>query len=248
VVEGQAEALLGLARRALGGALLGDVTDRYEDPVDVAVAGDMGHDVAADEPAGERRQRLDRGALALKRAQRGGLEHGDELGRQDLAHRPPGDLGGDDAGLVHVAALDQDAAQVAVVQDHPAGEVADDEAVALLALAQRRYGGALGGDVLELADPAQRAALVVAQEGQVREHPDDRAVRADEALLALVRVAPALQDVPGDADVGLAVVRVGELLVAAADPCWARPSIVHSASLTRTYWPSGLKSAMPIGA
>src|SRR3712207_9024317 len=51
-------------------------------------------------------------------------------------------------------------------------------------------------------------AHLVAEERQVRQRPHDGAVRPHEALLGLVGVALAVQDLPGGVDVGLAVVRV----------------------------------------
>src|SRR3954447_1983643 len=70
-----------------------------------------------------------------------------------------------------------------------------------------------GGDVLKLADPVEWAAAFVAQEGEVRDRPDDRAVRPYESLLTLEAAAPPSQHVPCDVDVELAVVGVGELLI-----------------------------------
>ena len=84
-------------------------------------------------------------------------------------------------------------------------------------VAQGRLLLAARGDVEELTDPAQRPAGVVAQEDQVGEHPAHRAVGADEALLGLVRAAAAVEDLPRGVDVGLAVLGMRVLLIAAPE-------------------------------
>ena len=78
------------------------------------------------------------------------------------------------------------------------------------------------GDVLKLSQPAQRPSLGVAQEGQVGDRPHDAPCRRHEALLRLPGIKFAVEDPPRRVNIGLAVVGMGELLVAPADQIRAR--------------------------
>jgi hypothetical protein len=85
--------------------------------------------------------------------------------------------------------------------------------------------------------------------GQVRDRPHDRAVRGQEALLRLPDVDLGLEDAPRRVEVRLAVVGgVSSWSRRPSSSSSRRPSIRQSSSFTRTYWPSVLNSAMPIGA
>jgi len=64
--------------------------------------------------------------------------------------------------------------------------------------------------------PLDLVARVVAQIGHVRDHPDDRPVRPEEALLQLHGVQLSAQDPPRELDVARAIVGMGELVVALA--------------------------------
>jgi len=66
--------------------------------------------------------------------------------------------------------------------------------------------------VLDLRDEVERAAGHVADERDRQQHPDERAVRADVALLELVGPARPAQHVAGERDVGVAVVGMRDVL------------------------------------
>jgi hypothetical protein len=129
-------------------------------------------------------------------------------------------------GLAEVLALltfdrrtaEERAAQVAVVDgDDRLGQVLDERGVARLAGPQALLGALAGGDVLDLSGHVHRPPLGVA---------DDRAVQLDPDRLAgdrhVALAVPQHVDVAGHepveiGGVGAAIVRVGELVEAAAD-------------------------------
>ena len=78
------------------------------------------------------------------------------------------------------------------------------------------------GDVLELADPAEWMAVLVAHEGQIGERPDDGSIRLHEPLLALMRAELAREDLRSRFEIGCAVVGMREFLIAQPDELFAR--------------------------
>ncbi len=182
--------LLRLAELILEVAALGDVPPDHENPGRRSgVVADGGGAALDQAPASalvaDSHLDRDRG-IALRHHRGDGLS---VVGMHELHHVASDQLGGLVAEDGHGRRRDVADAPIEVVQVDHVARVLDDEAVHLLALAQRLLGLLAGRHVDQVALEEERAVLVVPYGHRVIVDPDGAAVLADQPVLAGERLA-----------------------------------------------------------